>query len=731
MNRLSLVVAGAVVSSVFPLSAPPARAQAPVACWNFEEPPYTGAEGEAVDSSGNGWHGTAVNGATTVADGRFGRAAFFDGEPGVDDGDYIETPLLFDQTQANSSGATFSAWARPLPLPAPESAYSNVFRHHIISTDNGGYDWSLLLGPGGENGAYVWRVFTGSGDVSTGVEVEWDEWHFLTIVFDEVNTEIRFFYDGELRFTYETGAQMFDASVLNLSLGDNSARIFREQYHGFLDSVCVFDVSFTGEQILCAQIDDTDCDGICDGSEDSVVGAESCAAGPDNCQFLTNTNQADFDGDGVGDACDNCVFTSNPEQEDASGDGVGDACPQVPCGTARDCDDGLSCTEDTCVEGLCAISIRAEESTCAQDGDVEPGYCDIGATCRECLQDEHCGGDTPYCDVSVLRCVECVLDEHCNEYATVCGGSGGTCVGCYADEDAADCPTDDPDDDGAGTDDELVAGSDPLVPDTDDDSLSDGDEIDLGTNPTDPDTDGDGVKDGDEVSGGTDPVDDDSDDDGLNDGDELSLGSNPLDPDSDDDGITDGDEVDLGANPTDPDTDDDGIDDSDEIDLGTNPNEPDSDNDGIDDNDELALGTNPTAPDSDSDGRQDGDEVSAGTDPLDRDSDDDGLNDGDEANAGTDPLSPDSDEDGLSDGDETDAGTDPIDDDTDDDGLNDGDEINLGSDPLDANSPGTDSGDGDVSGGSGCNSARAGGSSPALATALLAFGIAFRRRRRE
>lgn len=88
--------------------------------------------------------------------------------------------------------------------------------------------------------------------------------------------------------------------------------------------------------------------------------------GPDNCDFVHNANQADLDGDAIGDACDtdidgdglpndeevvtdprdadsdddsfddktdNCPSTSNPDQVDTDKDGVGDACEE---GCARD-----------------------------------------------------------------------------------------------------------------------------------------------------------------------------------------------------------------------------------------------------------------------------------------------------------------------------------------------------------------------------------------------------------
>jgi hypothetical protein len=94
---------------------------------------------------------------------------------------------------------------------------------------------------------------------------------------------------------------------------------------------------------------DTDKDGIVDSK--------------DNCKATFNPDQADIDGDGIGDACDvvnddpdkdgvlslvdNCPNVYNPNQLDTDVDGIGDVCDVVP---PSDVDkDGIPDTNDNCV----------------------------------------------------------------------------------------------------------------------------------------------------------------------------------------------------------------------------------------------------------------------------------------------------------------------------------------------------------------------------------------------
>jgi hypothetical protein len=120
--------------------------------------------------------------------------------------------------------------------------------------------------------------------------------------------------------------------VANAALGetDLSAEtnvIFRIVFHSDEleneEGVVIDDLGLTGFE----DDEDDDNDGVLDVN--------------DNCTLIANADQADADGDGIGDVCDsdddndgildlddNCPTIANPGQEDADGDGIGDLCDE-------------------------------------------------------------------------------------------------------------------------------------------------------------------------------------------------------------------------------------------------------------------------------------------------------------------------------------------------------------------------------------------------------------------
>ena len=180
--------------------------------------------------------------------------------------------------------------------------------------------------------------------------------------------------------------------------------------------------------------------------------------GDDNCPNVPNPDQADRDGDAVGDVCDNCVNAANLAQNDVDGDGLGDVCDAYSCvpsgaevcdGRDNDCDQltdendpggGAAC--DSGQPGVCRPGVRHcvnASLICVRNVNPAAESCNgLDDNCNGVSDDGNPGGridcDTGGLGVCAGGLTECRngridCDQRVPQSVEVCDGLDNNCDG--------------------------------------------------------------------------------------------------------------------------------------------------------------------------------------------------------------------------------------------------------------------------------------------------------------
>ncbi len=203
-KRYGQYASGELANTCVAVSAPPSDASSDadlaslfagcVLHLKMDEPAWTGSAGEVVDSCGTNT-GTALNGATTTANGVRGRAGIFVG--GTSCVQVPDAPSLHVTT-----AMTTSAWILPTTLAPLSVGVISKRTDYMVGTAFSVFVMTDNNGAGNTNQIYV-DIDTENDRVADPNAAFLGEWKQITVVYDgslAAGARVTFYVDGELSF---------------------------------------------------------------------------------------------------------------------------------------------------------------------------------------------------------------------------------------------------------------------------------------------------------------------------------------------------------------------------------------------------------------------------------------------------------------------------------------------------------------------------------------------------
>jgi MSHA biogenesis protein MshQ len=227
----------------------------PIAEWRMEQASWQATPGEVVDQSASGYHGRALNGATTSA-----VSPAISGNPGTcryaeldGDDDYVELPGFPDL----SGSFTITAWVRSVDGTGDQRILADD------ASNAGGYALSV-----GDGGPALHLRFFSRGLVPVSIDstavLPRNGWAFVAASHDASTRVRRVYLDGALvaeDASPYTGSWSVDSGMASIGgeVDGTSESVPRWRFGGSLDELRVYDRALTAAQIAGVRAEMHDC----------------------------------------------------------------------------------------------------------------------------------------------------------------------------------------------------------------------------------------------------------------------------------------------------------------------------------------------------------------------------------------------------------------------------------------------------------------------------------------